>query len=105
MFRPRFALSILSASVFICAAALAQNPAPNDAACTLIGGWHLNVARAGNGSGKVAGLQIDCGSDCGGCYPPLTPAALTATPAAGSFFAGWTGDYASTSGNTCVVNS
>jgi hypothetical protein len=51
----------------------------------------LTVQKAGTGSGTVTSnpAGIDCGSDCSEIYPASTPVSLTATPAAGSVFAGW----------------
>ena len=54
----------------------------------------LTVAKAGTGSGLITGPGINCGVDCTEPYnltnPPLT-VNLTAAPAAGSSFIGWTG--------------
>ena len=51
------------------------------------------VTRAGTGTGRVTSTPtgIDCGRDCGGRFRPGTSVTLTATPSAGSRFAGWTG--------------
>jgi len=53
----------------------------------------LTVAKAGTGSGTVTSSPagITCGSDCSQAYSNGTQITLTATPAAGSTFAGWTG--------------
>ena len=53
----------------------------------------LMVTRAGNGSGTVTSSPagINCGADCGEAYPPGTIVTLTATPATGSTFTGWSG--------------
>jgi hypothetical protein len=53
----------------------------------------LSVVRAGTGSGTVTSSPagINCGSTCSGTYNSGTTVALTATPASGSTFAGWTG--------------
>jgi hypothetical protein len=66
----------------------------------------LTVARAGSGSGRVSGTAepgpvIDCGSDCVEMVPNGRVVALTATPAAGSTFAGWSG--ACTGSGACNV--
>lgn len=53
----------------------------------------LTVTKAGSGSGTVmsAPAGIDCGATCGASFAPGTQVTLTATPAAGSFFASWSG--------------
>jgi hypothetical protein len=60
------------------------------------------VSRSGAGSGTVTGPGIDCGTDCTETYTSGTSVTLTASAAAGSTFAGWTG-CDSVSGNTCTV--
>jgi hypothetical protein len=54
----------------------------------------LTVSRSGNGSGTVTSVPagIACGGDCTESYLYGTQVTLTATPTAGSVFAGWTGD-------------
>jgi hypothetical protein len=54
----------------------------------------LTVSRSGNGSGTVTSSPtgISCGADCQEIYLYGTQIALTAIPAAGSLFTGWTGD-------------
>ncbi len=61
----------------------------------------LDVARAGAGSGTIAGQAIACGDDCVGFYTLGTSVTLTAIPAAGSTFTGWTGACAGP--GTCTV--
>lgn len=51
----------------------------------------LTVARAGAGSGTVTGAGIDCGADCQEEVEAGTMVTLTATPAAGERFFGWSG--------------
>jgi hypothetical protein len=60
----------------------------------LAGGVLLTVNRAGAGTGTVTSdpAGIDCGADCTEWYGPETQVTLTATPDAGSVFAGWSGD-------------
>ncbi|MCP4247278.1 MAG: hypothetical protein GY778_09550, partial [bacterium] len=56
--------------------------------------YTLTVTKTGTGSGTVTSSPpgIDCGSDCTEDYPQGTIVGLTATPDAGSFFNGWSGD-------------
>lgn len=64
----------------------------------------LTVASSGGGTGTVASSPagIDCGADCSESYSSGTIVSLTATPAANSTFAGWSGDCSGT-GATCTV--
>jgi hypothetical protein len=64
----------------------------------------LSVARSGAGSGTVTGNPagiINCGAICSQSVTPGTAIALTATPVAGSSFAGWSGACSGT--GTCAV--
>lgn len=63
----------------------------------------LTVTPAGNGSGTVtsAPAGISCGPTCSGSFATGTPVTLTAAPASGSTFAGWSG--ACTGTGTCMV--
>jgi len=58
----------------------------------------LSVSLAGTGSGTVtsAPAGINCGVDCSEVYDYNTVVALTATPATGSTFTGWSGDCTGT---------
>jgi hypothetical protein len=51
----------------------------------------LTVALAGTGAGTVTGPGIACPGDCAQGYVNNAAVALSATPAAGSSFAGWSG--------------
>lgn len=64
----------------------------------------LIVTLAGNGSGSVSSSPagISCGSDCSEAYVPNTSVMLTASPAIGSTFTGWSGGGCSGTG-TCSV--
>ncbi|MBX3273976.1 MAG: hypothetical protein KF729_27170 [Sandaracinaceae bacterium] len=67
--------------------------------------WMLDVTVGGGGTGNVVSVPagaIDCGSDCGELYTHGTLVTLEARPAAGSFFAGWSG-ACSGMAPTCVV--
>lgn len=60
----------------------------------------LSIGRGG--SGTVTGAGIDCGKVCSAKYTQGTTVALTATPAAGLKFIGWTGACSGLS-PTCSV--
>ncbi|MGH7637018.1 MAG: InlB B-repeat-containing protein [Gemmatimonadaceae bacterium] len=63
----------------------------------------LSVVKSGSGSGTVSSSPagITCGATCSAQFDRGTSVALTATPAAGSAFAGWEGCPAA---GPCVVN-
>jgi uncharacterized repeat protein (TIGR02543 family) len=63
-----------------------------------IANFELTVSLAGAGSGSVSSSPagIDCGLDCSESYPYNTVVTLTATPATGSVFDGWSGDCTGT---------
>ncbi len=60
--------------------------------------WTLTVTKAGNGAGSVtsAPAGIDCGATCALPLNDNQVYTLTATPATGSTFTGWSGDCAGT---------
>ena len=62
----------------------------------------VNVTRAGPGSGTVTSSPagINCGASCTASFS-ATPPTLTATPTAGSTFAGWSGACVATT-TTCT---
>lgn len=64
----------------------------------------LTVAKAGAGSGVVTSTPagINCGVDCTEAYQAGQTVALSAAPAAGSIFAGWSGGGCTGSG-TCMI--
>ena len=62
----------------------------------------LTVTKAGTGSGTVSGAGIACGSTCSATYASGTSVTLTASAAAGSTFAGWSGACSGTA--TCTVS-
>lgn len=72
----------------------------NDANCRQT----LNAAKTGNGTGSVTSNPsgINCGSTCSSTFSQGTSVNLTPSPAAGSYFSGWSGDC-SGQGN-CTVN-
>ena len=60
----------------------------------------LTVATSGNGSGTVTSSPagINCGSTCSHAYSTGTGVSLSATPASGSVFSGWSGACSGTGG-------
>ena len=70
---------------------------------TIVVGQTLTVNKTGSGTGTVTADSgpINCGATCSGVYPGTT-VTLTAAPAGGSNFIGWSGSGCSGTG-TCVV--
>lgn len=66
--------------------------------------YALSVAKAGPGSGTITSSPsgIACGAACTARYQANVPVTLTATPAAGSVLAGWTGACVGTT-PTCTL--
>jgi hypothetical protein len=74
---------------------LAPGPPPGD--------WVLTVSLGGSGTGTVTGTGINCGINCAFSYDDGSSVVLTATPASGSTFGGWTGcDLIA--GSTCTMD-
>ena len=67
----------------------------------------LTVSRAGTGSGGVSSAPagISCGSTCSASFPSTASVTLTAAPAAGSLFAGWSGACAGTGACTVAMSA
>lgn len=67
----------------------------------------LSIAASGNGSGSVSSSPagISCGTDCAETYLSGTVVTLTATPASGSLFAGWSGGGCTGTGPCAVTVS
>ncbi len=67
------------------------------------GQFALNISKSGTGTGSVTSnpAGINCGTTCSSNYSSGSSVTLTATPASGSSFTGWSG--ACTGTNTCVV--
>jgi hypothetical protein len=64
----------------------------------------LAVLKTGNGTVASSPAGIDCGANCGAAFSYGTPVVLTASPAAGSLFVGWSGDGCSGTTAPCTVN-
>jgi Divergent InlB B-repeat domain len=66
--------------------------------------YPLTVTTAGTGAGTVSSAPagITCGATCSATFTLSTPVTLTATPASGSTFTGWSG-ACSGSTTTCTV--
>ncbi|MBL8620527.1 MAG: hypothetical protein JNK64_04460 [Myxococcales bacterium] len=66
--------------------------------------FNVTVTKAGGGDGTItsAPAGIDCGATCTAAFSPGTTVTLTAAPAVGSTFLGWTGG-ACTGTGTCTV--
>ncbi|MBV7453207.1 pre-peptidase C-terminal domain-containing protein [Acidovorax sp. sif1233] len=61
----------------------------------------LSIAKVGTGSGTVvrSGGALNCGNTCTESLPPGSIVTLTATPANGSTFTGWSGDTCTGTGS------
>ena len=77
----------------------------NEACGTTPQAFALAVVRAGTGSGTVTSTPagITCGTSCSASYASGTAVALTATPAAGSSFTGWSGGGCTGTGSCTVT--
>jgi hypothetical protein len=69
-----------------------------------VGSTTLAVVKAGSGSGTVTSSPtgITCGTSCSASFPSGTAVTLTASPATGSTFSGWSGGGCSGTGS-CIV--
>lgn len=65
--------------------------------------YALNVSVAGSGSVNSSPAGISCGADCSQSYTSGTSVTLTAAPANGYIFGGWSGACAGTSAS-CTVS-
>lgn len=68
------------------------------------GSYSLSVTKMGSGSGTVTSTPsgINCGSTCAANFSSGTSVSLTATPASGSTFGGWSGACSGT--GSCTVS-
>lgn len=64
--------------------------------------YTLTVSESGSGHGTVTGSSINCPGACSKAFTAGTSVVLTATPANGSTFSGWSGACSATSA-TCTV--
>ena len=89
------------------ACAVTVNTATAVTATFNLGPVSLDVTKNGTGGGTVTSSQpgISCGSDCSETAAPGTQFTLSATPAAGSTFAGWGGACSGTAPCTVTVNT
>jgi hypothetical protein len=62
----------------------------------------LSVALTGNGSVRSQPVGVDCGTACSATFADGSSVVLTATPATGQRFSGWSGACTGTS-STCAV--
>jgi hypothetical protein len=65
--------------------------------------YNLSVSKLGNGTGKISGNGLNCGSTCYVMLNNNTAVTLTATPSTGSNFTGWSGTECAGI-NTCKFN-
>ena len=65
----------------------------------------LTIAKAGSGTGSATSTPagINCGGSCSASYANNTSVTLSASPAAGSSFTGWSGGGCSGSGNCTIL--
>jgi hypothetical protein len=72
-----------------------------------VGGLSLTVTMAGIGGGSAASspIGIACAPTCGATFESGTAVTLTATPDAGSVFAGWSGACTGTGTCTLTMNA
>jgi hypothetical protein len=69
------------------------------------GSFNLSVSKNGTGSGTVTSspIGISCGTDCSESYTSGIQVTLTAEPASGSTFGGWSGACSGSTGLSCTL--
>jgi plastocyanin len=74
---------------------------------TAPGTFGLTISRSGTGSGTVTSTPagISCGSTCNASYTDGTSVTLTANPATGSTFSGWSGACSGTGSCTVTMSA
>jgi hypothetical protein len=79
----------------------------NIACASPSGGRTISIAKAGTGSGTVVSSPagISCGAICSYTFPLSSVVTLTATPASGSTFTGWSGGGCSGTGPCILVGN
>jgi len=89
------------------ACTVAMSAAQNVTASFTLQIFPLTVLRAGNGAGMVVGTSvgISCGAGCAANLLANTQVTLSAVPAAGSLFAGWSGACGGTGACTVAMSA
>src|SRR5437667_307383 len=80
-----------------------DSPYSNDACGTTPQDLALGVVRTGSGTVTSTPAGITCGASCSASYTSGTAVTLTATPAAGSVFTGWSGGVCTGTGACSVT--
>jgi len=65
--------------------------------------YTLSISKSGTGTGTISGTGISCGSTCSTTVNSGTSITITATPASGSTFGGWSGSCSGT-GGSCMLS-
>lgn len=93
--------SVTCPAVTFCLAVDSTGHAMSGLAAPPSGSLELEIA--GSGEGTVTGAVVACKATCTSVFPRGTPLTLTASPAAGSSFLGWTGACAGSAPCTVTV--
>jgi hypothetical protein len=75
----------------------------NEVSKTILQEYTLTASKGGTGTGTITGTGLSCGNICLNIYSAGTIVTLTASPNAGSTFAGWSGGVCTGKGQ-CVLN-